>query len=370
VNKIIPRILFLIFGVAACLSAPDYTSTVISLLIAICISSLSAALDKKIFTNIACCIFYIICIIFDTPFIFFIPLTVYELTISNMKVTGYKPVIDKGIIAPALGVIFSIVEAYRNQTGFITPVMLSVFSVYLAYLYLMAEFYKNKSESEGDSKREVELLMRRHKEDYKKQQDNEVHVATLKERNRIAREIHDNVGHLLSRSLLMMGAIETVNKDENLKEPLSVLKSTLSDAMDSCRVSVHDLHDESIDLQGNLENLVKDFTFCTATLEYSAGSKINKDIKYCVITMVKEALSNVSVHSNATNVKIYFREHTNMYQLLIEDNGTVSINSDGTGIGLNNMHDRISSLGGTLYITNDSGFRIFATIPRANSVNE
>ena len=38
--------------------------------------------------------------------------------------------------------------------------------------------------------------------DLLEKQDYEIHVATLKERNRIAREIHDNVGHMLSRSLL------------------------------------------------------------------------------------------------------------------------------------------------------------------------
>ena len=45
-------------------------------------------------------------------------------------------------------------------------------------------------------------------------QDNEIHLATLKERNRIAREIHDNVGHMLTRSLLQAGALLIVNHDE------------------------------------------------------------------------------------------------------------------------------------------------------------
>lgn len=37
--------------------------------------------------------------------------------------------------------------------------------------------------------------------------NNEIRIATLSERNRIAREIHDNVGHMLSRAILQLGAI-------------------------------------------------------------------------------------------------------------------------------------------------------------------
>ena len=45
-------------------------------------------------------------------------------------------------------------------------------------------------------------------------QDYEIYLATLKERNRIAREIHDNVGHMLTRSILQLGALSVINKDE------------------------------------------------------------------------------------------------------------------------------------------------------------
>ena len=49
-------------------------------------------------------------------------------------------------------------------------------------------------------------------------QDNEIHLATLRERNRIAREIHDNVGHMLTRSLLQSGALIIIYKDEHSRE--------------------------------------------------------------------------------------------------------------------------------------------------------
>ena len=61
----------------------------------------------------------------------------------------------------------------------------------------------------------------------------DIHAATLKERNRIAREIHDHVGHMLSRSILQLGAILAINKDEKLDIPLRGLKDSLDTAMNN-----------------------------------------------------------------------------------------------------------------------------------------
>lgn len=364
IRRIIPRIALIL--ICAYLAYDYFTSPayIIAVLLSVALCSFCTAAGGIVPTIISCSIFIVISLIYKVPFLYFLPLTVYEASLKGIMLVKKKPVINKQVLFPALVLSISIAElSMANVSSFIL-IVISLLCVYIAYINLYLSHLNEEVFHEEDNKRELEQLMKQHQTDYKLQQDSEIHLATLKERNRIAREIHDNVGHLLSRALIMMGAIETVNKDDNLTPHLETLKSTLSDAMDSCRVSVHDLHDESIDLEGSLKSLVNDFTFCHVSLEYSSGSKINKDIKYCVISIVKESLSNISKHSNATEAKIFFREHANMYQLLIEDNGTTSINSDGTGIGLNNMQDRISALGGTFYINNESGFRIFATIPR------
>ena len=69
-------------------------------------------------------------------------------------------------------------------------------------------------------------------------QDYEIYLATLKERNRIAREIHDNVGHMLTRSILQLGALSVINKDETVGEAINDLSGTLNTAMTSIRSSV------------------------------------------------------------------------------------------------------------------------------------
>lgn len=195
-------------------------------------------------------------------------------------------------------------------------------------------------------------------------QNYEIYAATLRERNRIAREIHDNVGHLLSRTILLTGAAKTVNQDKNMESLLEGLDTSLNSAMNSIRSSVHNLHDESETLREITEGIIKDFKNCT--MEYDMSEIIPNKIKYCFAAIIKEALSNVIKHSNATAVKIVLREHPALYQLCIEDNGKgySEKEADSKGIGLKNMQERVTSLGGTLQINGKNGFRIFAVIPK------
>ena len=107
----------------------------------------------------------------------------------------------------------------------------------------------------------------------------------------------------------------------------------------------------------------------TWDFESSAGNQI------LFYQHVKEALSNVARHSNATLVQITMREHPALYQLCIEDNGTLeeglSLSENNRealfssrGIGLSNMNDRLKILNGNLQITIQKGFRLFITIPK------
>lgn len=215
-----------------------------------------------------------------------------------------------------------------------------------------------------DTSTEYNLLLQQKNQELIKQQDYEIRVATLKERNRIAREIHDNVGHMLSRSILQAGALIAINKDKQLEEPLSSLKETLASAMNSIRESVHDLHDDSIDLKSSLYTLLQNFTEYEVHMEYDMGTVLPKNVKYCFIAIAKEALSNISKHSNATRINLIAREHPSFYQLIVEDNGS-DISVQNTGIGLENMQERVEQLHGRFSFSTEHGFRIFISIPKA-----
>ena len=225
---------------------------------------------------------------------------------------------------------------------------------------------REKLQTIKDDSEEKNILLSEKNKALQEKQDYEIYTAILKERNRIAREIHDNVGHVLSRSILLVGAAKAVNKDDNMNAVLGGLDDSLNSAMDSIRSSVHDLHDEAVNLKEVLQGIVQEFTFCPVKFTYDMTGEIPKEIKYCFISIVKECLSNIIKHSNATNVWITIREHPALYQLCIEDNGRKNNEKadHSGGIGIQNMQERVKMLHGNFQISNKSGYRIFITVPK------
>lgn len=218
-------------------------------------------------------------------------------------------------------------------------------------------------------------LTQKHKELLQKQ-DYEIRLATLNERGRIAREIHDHVGHLLSRSILQVAAlIVTQEENDETLSTLSALRNTLSKAMDSIRSSVHDLHDESFDLRTRVQALVQDFSFCPIRLDYRIEREPHKEAAYCFIAIIKEGLSNIIRHSNATRVTLALLEHPALYQLVLQDNGTSFASGSGSGttgegLGLHSMEDRVAALGGQFLVEHHRGFRLFVSVPKGEQCSE
>lgn len=224
-----------------------------------------------------------------------------------------------------------------------------------------------------DNSHELSRVLQAKNRDLIERQDTEIYMATLRERNRIAREIHDNVGHMLSRSILQTGALLAVNTDERRTPMLLSLKETLDTAMSSIRSSVHDLHEDSVDLPHAVEEILRPLAGYTLHYEYDLSQEIPQSLKYCMISIVKEAVSNILRHSNADTVTLILREHPAFYQIWIQDNGrgassfAAGLNS---GIGLIGMRERLAAFSGTLDISTESGFRLFIHIPKQNETEQ
>ena len=280
-------------------------------------------------------------------------------------------------IAPGFGRylwLTKLKDTILNDTGqksglfyILEVVLLMAFAIMLSYFTEQLLGYQMKLHSMRDASMEHDMLMEQMNHQLIEKQNAQIYNATLKERNRIAREIHDNVGHMITRSILQVGAIGVINTDEKLKAPIADLKSTLDTAMDSMRKSVHDLYDESVDLRQALAKLKPTDSAFAFSLEYDCEDDVPRDVKYAFIAIAKEAVNNAVKHSNGDEIRIIVREHPAFYQLEIMDNGTSAderrlTGETGDGIGIKNIKERVAAIGGTMRIKADDGFMIFVTL--------
>ena len=382
-RKITDEGFLFLYGVGLLVTAETGLPAVIAILLVCIYTCVNLVGEEKYLHYIMTIVFVATGIVFKEMWIF-LPVVLYNM------LCFYSPV-----YIVSSGMIVACAEpAFRDYYGLEKEVLIVAGLAAAVLLYgrtgRLDELEQEYKKSRDDS-RELTLMLEKKNQDLLEKQDTEVYLATLKERNRIAREIHDNVGHMLSRSILMVGALKTVNQDENLKVPMELLDQTLNEAMTNVRQSVHDLHDESVNLKEVVESLAEEFRFCPVQLTYDMGYDIPKEIKYSFIAITKEALNNVMRHSNANEVKIMTREHPGLYQLIIEDNGTSderiqpdgdweeyaekesagktgnvrkTENTESSGIGIENMKKRVRMLGGTMQIQKENGFRIFITVPK------
>ncbi len=249
-------------------------------------------------------------------------------------------------------------------------IIIAGFTILSIILYENMTKYKSELHRTRDDSFELESLLKTKNRRLLEEQDQQVRLATLGERNRIAREIHDNVGHLLSRAILLLGAISTVNKDKALEPQLQMLADTLDESMAKMRASVHDLHDDSIDLQKNFDDIIGELKGFNVNTELDLDENFPKNIKLTLIGILKEAVTNIVKHSNGNSVSIILNRNYSFCTLSIYDNGVLSNEAKlkiGTenieGIGLNNIKQRAESIGGDAYFYTQEGFTVFARLP-------
>ncbi len=218
-----------------------------------------------------------------------------------------------------------------------------------------------------DEVTEKQFLLEKSNRELLEKQDYDIHLATLKERNRIAAELHDNIGHVLTSSLLQTGALLATSTDEKTKAGLLTLRDSLSKGMDEVRFSIHDLHDDSISLYDEAKAQIDHFVFCEIKFRYNIESTPSIKIRNAFLSVLKEGLANIARHSDATFVTVLMIEHPALYQLVIRDNGTTAkdfIEPKEGGMGLPSIRRRIESLGGYVLFKSSDGFEVFVSVPK------
>jgi signal transduction histidine kinase len=199
--------------------------------------------------------------------------------------------------------------------------------------------------------------------------------ATLQERNRIAREIHDSVGHALTAQSIQLEnvALWLVDNRIRAEDHLQKARDLGKEALQNVRQSVATLRQPA--LQGKsfkdaLQTLVQEFERTTeiqTTVHLQMAQQLPTDIAIALYRIVQEAMTNIAKHSQATQVILHLTADLTQLELSVEDNGQgFDPSQNTTGFGLQSMRERTEALGGVFNLSSQPGHgcRLHLNIPQ------
>jgi signal transduction histidine kinase len=195
------------------------------------------------------------------------------------------------------------------------------------------------------------------------------------ERQRVARELHDDVSQRLSLLEMLLSDASTTSTCDDCSKKLETARNELQGLNTDVRLISHRLHPrvlKDLGLAAALRSLVEEFdrregmpaTFSSRTLP----EKVPDDSATAIYRITQEALRNVAKHAGRTHVKVMLRNVDHTLVLKVQDFG-VGFDSDAlegqTGLGLISMQERARIAGGTFEIASElgSGTAITVKVP-------
>jgi signal transduction histidine kinase len=206
-------------------------------------------------------------------------------------------------------------------------------------------------------------------------------LSTARERNRIAREIHDTLGHYLT---ILAVQLETATKleehgDPRLHSELVEARRVASECLNEVRHSVAALRPTdptAISFDGALARLAAEFEAVAPDAEVVLDVEgpvptLPLEARVAIYRCVQESLTNIRKHAQATKVLVRLRVDMHNAELLVLDNGAgIAWSGDGhePGFGIVGMRERIALLGGTVECGPDAGrgWRMDVWIPMSS----
>ena len=242
----------------------------------------------------------------------------------------------------------------------------------------------NRLRATQDALRGDTRMLRARLADAQEERSTATRMATLNERTRIARDIHDNVGHLLTRAIMQSEADRVVaeaRRDTVAAQQFADVNATISEAMTMVRRSVHDLDDAGVDFHAWMADAARSTARLRVTL-HNAIDSAPAPVARCLAAIIRESLANTARHSAADSVAVSLQDFPAFWQLVVQDNGRI-VDRDGAsppntaaehdmrGMGLADIETRVRALDGTCSTgMNDTGWRVFVSIPKPKQAKD
>ncbi|MHB1483433.1 MAG: histidine kinase N-terminal 7TM domain-containing protein [Saccharofermentanales bacterium] len=197
-------------------------------------------------------------------------------------------------------------------------------------------------------------------------------VATLQERERLARELHDSIGQVLGYICMQVQTVQkwvTAGKTEKTVPLLNRLAEVAQNAHTDVRESILSLRSGTTQewkffhaLQEYLSHYRTSYGISTELQlpEEPEIIDLNPDVGVQVIRVIQEALTNANKHGGARNVKVVFRQDGGHVKISISDDGrgfdSDNLNPEsGKHFGLMFMRERMAQIGGSVIIESQPG---------------
>lgn len=195
------------------------------------------------------------------------------------------------------------------------------------------------------------------------------HLAAIAERERIARDLHDLLGHTLSVIVIKSElAAKLADRDPaRAASEIRDVEQISRKALQEVRRAIHGFRGESVE-----QELATGRAALAAAGVELVSSPARLDLpaeaERALALGVREALTNVIRHSKATRCEVSVEYRDGSLSLIVADNGAGGSASEGAGLG--GMRTRLAEVGGTLERDGTRGTRLVLTVPRAERLNE
>ena len=253
----------------------------------------------------------------------------------------------------------------------------------LALRTVQEEAARERLHAMRDDLHEKVVALRASRARLEEAREHETRAAALAERTRIARDIHDGVGHLLTRLLLQVKALAVTHRDEPaVAADLTELDRGLDGALSAMRRSVHALSDEGEDLATSLNLLGSRCGIGHVEVDCPLEEAPPPAVTRCLVAVVREALTNAARHGRASSARVRVSDYPAFWRVAVDNDGAVpergqwpgggapsSISPNGApaGLGLRSMSERLEALGGAVRLAPRPRFTVIATIPKGGA---
>lgn len=196
-------------------------------------------------------------------------------------------------------------------------------------------------------------------------------MTQIEERNRLAREIHDTLGHALTGIVTGLEAcMELILiAPEAVKNQLESIADVARQGMTDVRRSVKALRPDTLEkmkLDAAVESMIERISTSTKVkINYDCDvdlSRFSGDEEEIIYRIFQESITNAMRHGKATEIDISVKQHGGMLTIKISDNG-IGCDNIKSGFGLYHMRERLEMLRGTLECDGSDGFTVTAHMP-------